>query len=77
MLIPRGELRDFALEVLIYFSLVVIYFFAVLAVLEGPLFSLFQSDLILYSVLGLSVLLAQAVALEWVTSQIIRRVKGR
>lgn len=76
-MIPRGELRDFALEVLIYFSLVVIYFFAVLAVLEGPLFSLFQSDLILYSVLGLSVLLAQAVALEWVTSQIIRRVKGR
>ena len=68
---------EFSLEILIYFSLVVVYFFLVLALLADPLFSLSQSDLLLYSVLGLSLMIGQGVVLEYVTSQIIKRVKVR
>ena len=71
----RREILEYSLEILIYFSLVVVYFFVVLALLADPLFSLSQSDLLLYSVLGLSLLIGQGVLLEYVTSQIIKRIK--
>ncbi len=73
----RKEFLEYSLEILIYFSLVVVYFFLVLALLADPLFSLFQSDLVFYSVLGLSLLVGQGVLLEYVTSQIIKRIKVR
>ena len=73
----RKEFLEYSLESLIYFSLVVVYFFLVLALLADPLFSLSQSDLVFYSVLGLSLLVGQGVLLEYVTSQIIKRIKVR
>ncbi|MFQ5870685.1 MAG: hypothetical protein ACE5IB_00805 [Candidatus Geothermarchaeales archaeon] len=73
----RKVVLEYSVEILIYFSLVVVYFFLVLALLADPLFSLFQSDLLFYSVLGLSLLIGQGVLLEFVTSQIVKRIKVR
>jgi hypothetical protein len=67
----RRLLRTFVLEMLIYAALVVGYFFLVLRLLAEPLARLFDSNLVLYAILGLALIVAQGVVLEMVTSLIV------
>ena len=67
--IPYRELiRNFIIEMVVYGGLVVIYFFIALRFLGEPLLKLFGEDLTVYAVLGLILIVAQAVLLEFVTS---------
>jgi hypothetical protein len=67
----RKMIGSFAIELLIYAVLVVAYFFAVLRLLSEPLNRLFSSNLVLYALLALGLIVAQAVVLEAVTSFIM------
>jgi hypothetical protein len=68
----RKLIRSFAIEILIYAALVVGYFFLVLRLLGEPLESLFSRSLTAYGIVGLLLIIAQAVVLETVTSLIMR-----
>lgn len=67
-------LRNFALEVLVYAALVVGYFYLVLRLLGEPLARLFASDLTLYAFVALGLIVAQGIVLEFVTTQLIKRL---
>jgi hypothetical protein len=64
-------LRSFIIEMLVYAALVVGYFLLVLRLLGEPLYRLFSSNLVLYSVVALVLIVAQGVLLEAVTSFVI------
>lgn len=67
----RKMIGSFVVELLIYSVLVVVYFFVVLRLLGDPLYRLFASQLVVYAVLALVLIVAQAVVLETVTSFIM------
>jgi hypothetical protein len=67
----RTLVRNFLIELVIYGVLIVIYFVLVLRWLAEPLERLFGSNLALYAVVALVLIVAQGVLLEWVTSVII------
>ncbi|MEJ2262376.1 MAG: hypothetical protein P8X95_02960 [Anaerolineales bacterium] len=62
---------NFGIEILIYGVLVVGYFYLVLRLLGPWLSHLFQNDLVTYAVIGLSLIVAQGIVLEQVTSLIL------
>jgi hypothetical protein len=64
--------RNFIIELAVYGILLVIYFFAVLQFLDGILNNLYLNHTTLYAVVGLALIVAQAVVLEAVTSYLIR-----
>jgi len=64
--------RNFIIELAVYGILLVIYFFAVLQFLDGILNNLYLNNTTLYAVVGLALIVAQAVVLEAVTSFLIR-----
>jgi hypothetical protein len=67
--VPFGILvRNFLVEILVYGVLLVIYFFVALRYLSEPLTMLFGSNLLAYAVIGLGLIVVQAVFLEFVTS---------
>ena len=68
----RKLVRGFFIEVVIYAVLVVGYFFLVLRFLAEPLADLFNSNLVAYAFIALLLILLQGVALEFVTSFIIK-----
>jgi hypothetical protein len=68
----RKLLRNFAIELVLYAVLVVVYFLVVLRVLGEPLFDLYHNRPVLYAAAALLLILAQGVALEYVTSLLIR-----
>lgn len=68
---PRSLLRNFILEMILYGVLVVGYFLVVLRFLGEPLTELYDSDLRLYAVAALALIVAQGVVLEWVTSFLV------
>ena len=65
-------LRNFAIEMAVYGILVTVYFLVVLRFLKDPLSDLYQSERVIYAGLALILILAQGVALEWVTSFLIK-----
>ena len=67
----RKMIGNFAIELIIYALLVVAYFFLVLRLLGEPLNELYASNLTLYAVLALALIVVQAVVLESVTSFIM------
>jgi hypothetical protein len=67
----RRLIRSFAIEMLIYSALVVGYFFLVLRFLADPLERLFSSNLTLYAIVALVLIIAQAVLLEAITSFVV------
>ena len=69
----RVLVRNFLIELLIYAALVVIYFLLVLRYLAGPLERLFDSNLFLYAIVCLLLIVAQAVLLEAITSFIVNQ----
>lgn len=68
---PRSLLRNFILEMILYGILVVAYFLVVLRFLGEPLTELYDSNLRLYAVAALALIVAQGVVLEWVTSFLV------
>ena len=61
-------LRNFLVELVVYGVLMVVYFFVALRYLAEPLAQLFHNDLVVYAVIGLGLIVVQAVFLEFVTS---------
>jgi hypothetical protein len=59
---------NFAIEMVVYGALLVGYFLLVLRLLAYPLEQLFLSSLVLYAIVALVLIVAQAVLLEFVTS---------
>ena len=68
----RILVRNFMIELAVYGILLVIYFFAVLRLLSGVLSELYLSNTTLYAVVGLGLIVVQAVALEALTSYLLR-----
>jgi hypothetical protein len=68
----RKLVRNFIIELAVYGVLLVVYFFAVLQFLGGMLSNLFLNNLSLYAIVGLALIVTQAVVLEAVTSYLIR-----
>lgn len=65
-------IRNFAIELLVYSVLLVAYFYLALRFLGDPLKALFDSNMVVYAVLALGLIVAQAVLLDWLTALIIR-----
>jgi len=72
--LPR-LIRNFLIELVVYGILLVIYFFAILRFLGDPINNLYVNNTILYAVVGLGLIVVQAVALEAVTSYLIRLLR--
>jgi len=67
--VPFRELiRNFLIELVVYGVLLVIYFFVALRYLAEPLSRLFENNLLVYAVMGLGLIVVQAVFLEFITS---------
>ncbi len=70
----RTLIRNFAIELIVYAILVVIYFLLVLQTIGPWLTDLYYSNLRLYAVVALVLIVVQAVFLEWRTSFLIERL---
>jgi len=64
----RELIRNFIIELIVYGSLLVVYFFVALRYLGEPLARLFGDNLMVYAFVGLGLIVSQAVFLEFVTS---------
>lgn len=64
----RKLIRNFLIEVVVYGVLLVVYFYLALRYLGEPLARLFNSNLVTYAVIGLGLIVIQAVVLEFITS---------
>ena len=71
----RKLVRNFIIELVVYGILLVIYFFAVLQFLGGMLNNLYLHNTTIYAVVGLALIVTQAVVLEAVTSYLIRLLR--
>jgi hypothetical protein len=67
----RTLIRSFIVEMVIYGALVVAYFLLVLRLLANPLKTLFTTNLTLYGIVALVLIVVQGVLLEAITSLII------
>lgn len=68
-LVPfREMLRNFLIEMAVYGVLLVGYFYIALRYLAEPLAMLFNNNLVVYGIIGLALIIIQAVFLEFVTS---------
>ena len=72
---PRKLFRNLLVEIIIYSALIFGYYLLVLRFLDDWLLSLFQSNLVLYSFLGLGLIILQAVLLDFVTSFLMKYIK--
>jgi len=70
----RTLLRNFAIEILVYGIMVVAYFFLVLRTIGPWLTDLYYSNLRVYAIVALVLIVVQAVFLEWITSFLIERL---
>lgn len=70
----RTLLRNFAIELLVYGIMVVAYFFLVLRTIGPWLTDLYYSNLRVYAIVALVLIVVQAVFLEWITSFLIERL---
>jgi hypothetical protein len=71
----RILIQNLIIELLIYGVLLVIYFFAVLRFMGNFLTNLFHTQNILYALVGLAIIIVQAVLLEIVSSYIMRLLR--
>ena len=71
----RRLIRNLAVELAIYTVLLVVYFFAVLRFLGDFLTELSHSHTLWYALVGLGLIVAQAVLLEALTSALMRWVR--
>ncbi len=71
----RILIRNFLIELVLYGVLVVGYFLVALRLLNDYLTGLFHSNLTLYAILALFLIVAQGVLLEGVTSFLLNQIK--
>lgn len=71
----RTLIRNFIVELILYSILVVGYFIVVLRWLAEPLNEMFQNSLVTYAFVSLGLILAQSVALEYVTSFLLEQIR--
>lgn len=64
----RQMARNLFIEMMVYGILLVGYFFIVIWFLGEPLKNLFDQNLTLYAIVGLGLIVIQAVLLEFITS---------
>ncbi len=74
--VVRRTLRAFALELVVYAALVVVYFFAVLHFLGGWLVQLETHHIRVYAVVAILLIIGQAAVLEAVTTSLLRLLRG-
>ena len=72
---PRILFRNLLIEIVIYGVLIFGYYLMVLRWLGDWMMSIFQSDLILYAVTGLGLIVVQAALLDLVTSFLMKYIK--
>jgi len=73
----RLALFSFLIELLVYSVLVTGYFFLVLHLLGAWLLNLDKEHVQLYAITSVGLIVVQAVLLEWVTTLLLRLIRGR
>lgn len=73
--ISKTLARNLLIEILIYAALLVAYVLAFLKLLGEPLARLFDNNLFAYAFVGLVLIVAQGVLLDFLTSFIINQFK--
>ncbi len=73
----RRALFSFLIELLVYSVLVIGYFFLVLHLLGPWLFNLDREHVRLYAITAVGLIIVQAVLLEWLTTFLLRLIRGR
>ncbi|HEY6329189.1 MAG TPA: hypothetical protein VI756_07620 [Blastocatellia bacterium] len=73
----KRTLRYFALELLIYAGLVVVYFYLALVFLGKWLYHLFIDERKYYAIAALALIVGQGIVLEMVTSSLLKFIKSR
>ena len=73
----RRALFSFLIELLVYSVLVTGYFFLVLHLLGAWLLNLDKEHVQLYAITSVGLIVVQAVLLEWVTTLLLRLIRGR
>ena len=71
----RILIRNFLIELVLYGVLVVGYFLVALRLLNDYLTGLFYSNLVLYAILALFLIVVQGVLLDGVTSFLLNQIK--
>jgi len=71
----RILIRNFLIELVLYGVLVVGYFLVALRLLNDYLTDLFHSNLMLYAILALFLIVVQGVLLDGVTSFLLNQIK--
>ena len=71
----RKLVINFAIELVVYGILVLGYFLLVLRYLNSILTELYENNLVVYAFLGLGLVVAQGVLLEYVTSFILTKLR--
>lgn len=69
-------LRALLIEVPIYSVLVVVYFFLVLHFMADWLGHLFKEHIVIYALVSVTIIIGQAVVLEWTTTLLLRLFQG-
>jgi hypothetical protein len=72
---PHVLIRNLMIEIIIYSILIFGYYLIVLRWLDEWLLAIFQSNLVVYAVTGLGLIIIQAVLLDFVTSFLMRYIK--
>lgn len=72
---PHVLIRNLMIEIIIYSILIFGYYLIVLRWLDDWLLSIFQSNLVVYAVTGLGLIVIQAALLDFVTSFLMRYIK--
>ena len=72
---PRILVRNLLIEIIIYSILIYGYYYLILRRLADWLMTIFNSNLVIYSLVGLGLIFIQAVLLHFVTSYLMRFIK--
>jgi len=72
---PGLLFRNLLIEIIIYSVLIFGYYLLVLRWLDDWLMSIFNTNLVYYAIVGLGMILIQAVLLDFVTSYLMKFIK--
>lgn len=70
----RRVIKNFAIELIVYGTLVVVYFLVVLQTIGDWLYYLYENNLLVYAIAALVLIVVQGVFLEMVTTFLIERL---
>lgn len=70
----RRVIKNFAIELIVYGTLVVVYFLVVLQTIGDWLYYLYENNLFVYAIAALVLIVVQGVFLEMVTTFLIERL---